>query len=171
MPDTDLIARLRGLPDSEFLDVVAAASADRPGLGAVHAAANTESAATKAEPVPPAAPEIPPAPEVPATPAVPSTPDIPSTTDVPPPVQISGPTPDYTAGSVPTFDSVRDKVEQRYGTAIGSDELARETTAGRSLQEQWDAREKAGHEKLDQIRKSMHGSGDSAAAEESKENE
>ncbi|KAA0021102.1 hypothetical protein [Antrihabitans cavernicola] len=164
MPDTDLTARLRALPDREFLDVVKAASADRPGLGAVHAAAAAEGAGSAAEPTTPPVPEIPP------VPGLPSTPDLPTTTDVPPPIQMSAPAPDYTAGGVPTFDRVRDKVEQRYGTALGSDELDRATPAGRSIAEQWDAREKAGHEKLDQIRKSMHASGEQSTAE-SKENE
>jgi hypothetical protein len=37
----------------------------------------------------------------------------------------------YTAGGVPTFDSVREKIETRYGTAIGGAELAAETPEGR----------------------------------------
>ena len=188
MPETDLTAQLRALPDVEFLAVVKAASADRPGLGAVHAAAATERAAATAEP--PSDPESPSdpeptsnpeptTPEIPSDPAVPSTPDIPTTTDVPPPAQISQATPtaghtvtpDYTAGGVPTFDRVREKVEQRYGTSLGAEELDKETPAGRSLQEQWDAREKAGHEKLDQIRQSMHAGGEQSTTEEPKENE
>ena len=65
-------------------------------------------------------------------------------------------TPDYTGTGVPTFTHVRDKIEERIGRAIGSEELAHETPAGRSVQEQWDAREKAAKERLDQIRKSLH---------------
>jgi hypothetical protein len=36
-------------------------------------------------------------------------------------------------------------------------ELDRQTTAGRSADEQWKAREKAARERLDQIRKSLRG--------------
>lgn len=149
MPDTDLIARLRSLSDSDFLEVVKAASADRPALAAVHAAAAASDATTQPTP-----------PDIPPSPAVPRAPGIPDLHDVPPPTQIAGSgdytSPGYTAGGVPTFDSVRDKVEGRYGTSLGSEELDRDTPAGRSLQEQWDEREKAGHEKLERIRRSMN---------------
>ena len=70
-----------------------------------------------------------------------------------PPVPIA---PDYTDAGVPTFNHVRDKIEERIGRAIGSEELAHETPAGRGVQEQWDAREKAAKERLEQIRKSLH---------------
>jgi hypothetical protein len=63
----------------------------------------------------------------------------------------------YTAGGVPTFDSVREKIETRYGTAIGGAELAAETPEGRSVEEQYDARQRAAAERLAQIRESMHG--------------
>jgi hypothetical protein len=62
----------------------------------------------------------------------------------------------YTAGGVPTFDSVREKIETRYGTAIGAAELASETPEGRTVEEQYDARQKAAAERLAQIRESMH---------------
>jgi hypothetical protein len=61
----------------------------------------------------------------------------------------------YTAGGVPTFDSVREKIETRYGTAIGASELASETPEGRTVEEQYDARQKAAAERLEQIRASM----------------
>lgn len=61
------------------------------------------------------------------------------------------------ARGVPTFESVRDRVEQRFGTAQGMSELDRQTPAGRSADEQWEAREKAARERLDRIRKSLHG--------------
>ncbi|MVU83169.1 hypothetical protein GPX89_38760 [Nocardia sp. ET3-3] len=63
----------------------------------------------------------------------------------------------YTNTGVPTFESVRDKVEQRYGTSQGMGELDRQTPVGRSVEEQWDARAKAARERLEQIRKSVHG--------------
>jgi phage shock protein A len=62
----------------------------------------------------------------------------------------------YTPGGVPTFDSVREKIETRYGTAIGSSELAAETPEGRTIEEQYDARQRAAAERLAEIRKSMH---------------
>jgi hypothetical protein len=63
----------------------------------------------------------------------------------------------YTAGGVPTFDYARERIETRYGTATGAAELAAETPEGRSVAEQYDARQKAAAERLAQIRESMHG--------------
>lgn len=75
----------------------------------------------------------------------------------PAPVPVSPPVdPGYTPDGVPTFESVRDKIENRYGTAIGSAELAAETPEGRSVEEQYEARQKASAERLEQIRRSMH---------------
>jgi phage shock protein A len=62
----------------------------------------------------------------------------------------------YTPAGVPTFDSVREKIETRYGTAIGASELAAETPEGRTVEEQYDARQRAAAERLAEIRKSMH---------------
>jgi phage shock protein A len=62
----------------------------------------------------------------------------------------------YTPSGVPTFDSVREKIETRYGTAIGSSELAAETPEGRTVEEQYEERQRAAAERLDEIRKSMH---------------
>lgn len=61
----------------------------------------------------------------------------------------------YSPAGVPTFESVREKIESRYGTAIGAAELAAETPEGRSLDEQYDARQKAAAERLARIRESM----------------
>ncbi|SHW04013.1 MULTISPECIES: hypothetical protein [Mycolicibacterium] len=75
----------------------------------------------------------------------------------PTPVPVSPPVdPGYTPDGVPTFESVREKIENRYGTAIGSAELAAETPEGRSVEEQYEARQKAAAERLEQIRRSMH---------------
>ena len=62
----------------------------------------------------------------------------------------------YSSGGVPTFESVREKIETRYGTAIGASELAAETPEGRTVEEQYDARQRAAAERLAEIRKSMH---------------
>ena len=61
----------------------------------------------------------------------------------------------YTPDGVPTFESVREKIETRYGTAIGASELAAETPEGRSVEEQYEERQRAAAERLEQIRKSM----------------
>lgn len=72
----------------------------------------------------------------------------------PPPVEVEDT--GYTPGGVPTFESVREKIETRYGTAIGATELAAETPEGRSAEEQYEERQRAAAERLEQIRKSMH---------------
>jgi phage shock protein A len=63
--------------------------------------------------------------------------------------------PGYDSAGVPTFESVREKIETRYGTALGSAELAAETAAGRSVEEQYDERQRAAAERLAQIRDAM----------------
>ncbi|MEV3959918.1 hypothetical protein AB0M34_03315 [Nocardia sp. NPDC050193] len=62
----------------------------------------------------------------------------------------------YSASGVPTFGSVRDKVERRFGTAFGARALGRPSPAGRGADEQWEAREQAARERLAQIRTSLH---------------
>ncbi|CDO06333.1 hypothetical protein C1S82_20715 [Mycolicibacterium cosmeticum] len=69
--------------------------------------------------------------------------------------QPSPPDPEYDAGGVPTFDAVREKIETRFGTAIGAAELAEETPEGRSVAEQYERRQEAAAERLRQIRESM----------------
>ena len=76
-------------------------------------------------------------------------PEDPPAPDVPPPD--SG----YDSSGVPTFDSVREKIESRYGTALGAEELAAETAEGRSVEDQYEARQRAAAERLAQIRESM----------------
>jgi phage shock protein A len=63
--------------------------------------------------------------------------------------------PDYTHSGVPTFESVRDKIEGRYETSIGAAELDAETPEGRSVDEQFEARQRAAADRLAQIRQSM----------------
>jgi len=64
--------------------------------------------------------------------------------------------PGYSTSGVPTFDAVREKIETRYGTALAAAELDSETPEGRSVEEQYEARQKAAAERLEQIRASMH---------------
>ncbi|WLP90544.1 hypothetical protein [Gordonia sp. NB41Y] len=71
------------------------------------------------------------------------------------PVIGSVPDPDYTEGGVPTFDFVRDKIENRIATAIGSQELAESTPEGQSVDEMMRARDEAAKKRLEEIRKSM----------------
>ena len=65
------------------------------------------------------------------------------------------PAPDYDDHGVPSLDYVRDKIETRYATSLGAAELAEETAAARSIEEQEAERERAGKAKLDEIRRSM----------------
>jgi len=65
------------------------------------------------------------------------------------------PDPDYDSAGVPTFESVREKIETRYGSALGSSELASESQAGRDVEEQFEERERKAAERLAQIRESM----------------
>lgn len=64
--------------------------------------------------------------------------------------------PGYDDSGVPTFESVQEKIETRYGTALGSAELAAETPEGRTVEEQYEARQRAAAERLAEIRASMH---------------
>ena len=71
----------------------------------------------------------------------------------------SAPEPDadtgYTSSGVPTFDSVRDKIESRYETSLGAADLDAETPEGRDVDEQFEARQRAAADRLAQIRESM----------------
>jgi phage shock protein A len=68
--------------------------------------------------------------------------------------------PGYTDSGVPTFESVREKIEQRYETSIGASELDAESPEGRSVQEQYAERQRAAAERLAQIRDSMRKNAD-----------
>ena len=69
----------------------------------------------------------------------------------------STPAGDYDEAGVPTFEHVRDKIEGRYATALGSTELAEESEAGRTVAEQEADRDAAARERLEQIRRSIGG--------------
>jgi phage shock protein A len=87
-------------------------------------------------------------------------PEEPTATPAPVPIPAQPVDTGYTPGGVPTFDSVREKIETRFGTAIGAAELAAETPEGRTVEEQYDARQRAAAERLEQIRASMHDESD-----------
>lgn len=59
--------------------------------------------------------------------------------------------------NTPSLDEVRDKIEQRYSTALGSAELAQNSVQGRMMEVQQSATEMAGRNRLEQIRASMKG--------------
>jgi phage shock protein A len=61
----------------------------------------------------------------------------------------------YDSAGVPTFESVRDKIESRYATAQGAAELDAESAEGQSVEEQYEERQRAAAERLAQIRESM----------------
>jgi phage shock protein A len=62
---------------------------------------------------------------------------------------------DYTDAGVPTFDYVRDRIENKVNTGIGASELADATPEGKAVEDQFEARQKAGLDKLEEIRRSM----------------
>jgi phage shock protein A len=64
--------------------------------------------------------------------------------------------PGYSESGVPTFESVREKIETRYGTSLGAAELDAQTPEGRTVEEQYEARQRAAAERLAQIRESMN---------------
>lgn len=69
----------------------------------------------------------------------------------------SDPQPDtgYNDAGVPTFESVRDKIERRFETSIGAQELDSDTREGRAVEKQIEDRQRAAADRLKQIRKSM----------------
>jgi phage shock protein A len=75
--------------------------------------------------------------------------------DEPTTPEATEPDPGFDSAGVPTFESVRDKIEGRYATAQGAAELDAETAEGRSVEEQYEERERAAAERLEEIRESM----------------
>ncbi|MGA8253278.1 MAG: hypothetical protein ACLP3C_07515 [Mycobacterium sp.] len=63
--------------------------------------------------------------------------------------------PGYDSAGVPTFESVREKIETRYATASGATELDAETPEGQAVEDQYEERQRAAAERLAQIRESM----------------
>lgn len=86
---------------------------------------------------------------------------VPATPAAPPPTTpaVALPPPDYDDRGVPGLDYLRNKIESRFATSLGSQELADETPQGRSLAEQEEARAKAATAKLEEIRRSLRGEG------------
>ena len=89
--------------------------------------------------------------------AVPETVDAELVDDAPsgPPAPSYADVTGYTPSGVPTFDHVREVIERRTATAIGSEELAHGTTAGQDTERRFAEREKAAKARLEEIRRSM----------------
>jgi phage shock protein A len=65
-------------------------------------------------------------------------------------------------GNTPSLSEVRDKIERRYANALGQAELAQSSVEGRMLEVEKATLDVAGASRLDQIRASMAGSGQTA---------
>ncbi len=67
----------------------------------------------------------------------------------------SAPVTDYTDAGIPTMEYLQDRIDRKYGTALGATELA-QSTAARKTHAQRDAElATAAKERLEQIRRSM----------------
>ena len=73
-----------------------------------------------------------------------------------PAAPVTAPDTGYTDAGVPTLEGVREKIETRYGTALGATELAEETPEARTAAKQYEDHQKAAADKLEEIRASMH---------------
>ncbi|MEO6880853.1 MAG: PspA/IM30 family protein [Mycobacteriaceae bacterium] len=59
--------------------------------------------------------------------------------------------------NTPSLDEVRDKIEKRYATALGSADLAQNSVQGRIAEIEQSTVQMAGHSRLEEIRASMRG--------------
>jgi hypothetical protein len=67
------------------------------------------------------------------------------------------PAPDYDERGVPSLDYVRNKIEGRYATSLGSAELVEDSATGRDIEQQEADRAAKAREKLEEIRRSLGG--------------
>jgi hypothetical protein len=72
-------------------------------------------------------------------------------------VRPAAPPGDYTPDGVPTFEHVRDRVESRIATSAGAGELAAATPEAETAEDRFEARQRAGRDRLEEIRRSMRG--------------
>lgn len=161
--NSEIGARLAALSDAELVAVLRPVVAGRAGLWALRTVLDELAGVRHGDPADNVNPPTPAPPGYGASAGGPASGQVAGGIPVPPvPVPSSGipgtpPTGGYSSSGIPSFESVRDKVEQRFGTARGMGELDRDTPAGRSAEEQFQAREKAARERLDRIRESLHG--------------
>jgi hypothetical protein len=64
---------------------------------------------------------------------------------------------DYTDSGVPNFDYVRDRIENRFTTSTAATELSGGVPEAKSVDEQLADRDRAGRDRLEEIRRSMRG--------------
>lgn len=67
----------------------------------------------------------------------------------------TSPDPGYDSKGLPTFEFVREKIESRFGAAQGAGELDAESPEGRSVESEFEERQRAAAERVAQIRESM----------------
>lgn len=65
----------------------------------------------------------------------------------------------WTEDGVPTFEHVRETIERRAATAMGAEELAADSAAGRERAEREAEHDAAARDKLEEIRRSLRGDG------------
>ncbi|GAA5059653.1 PspA/IM30 family protein [Nocardia callitridis] len=147
--------QLAGLTDGELVAVLLAATAGRPTFAPVRTALLGLAEVGDAVPGDIVTPDTNPVVREVPPPSTAVSGQVDAATPVPGSLSDGAVPTDFSPSGVPTFESVRDKVGQRFGTAQGMDELDRQTRAGRSVDEQWEAREQAARERLDRIRKSL----------------
>lgn len=99
--------------------------------------------------------------DAPTTPAAAAAAEVKPVTTASPPPPLTPAVPDtgYTTAGVPTFEGVREKIETRYGTALGATELAAETPEVRTAAQRYEDRQKAAADKLEEIRAAMRPAG------------
>ncbi|MDN5916347.1 MAG: hypothetical protein L0I76_14800 [Pseudonocardia sp.] len=83
----------------------------------------------------------------------PATPPDPTPADLTPPD--ATPAPDYDEHGTPSLDYVRDKIDARFATSLGSTELAEDTTPARDQADQQAERDRKAADRLEEIRRSM----------------
>jgi hypothetical protein len=138
----EVAARLNELSDGDVAAVVRQASAGRPALASLHAAAEAACAdAVRPEPTEAL-------PDIPQEPQIPSSPDVPA-----PPIFLVGSdkTAAYTDRGVPTLDGIQDKLDRRGGDG----DAPKAAPAARSVEDKWAEREKAGRDRLEEMRESL----------------
>jgi len=69
----------------------------------------------------------------------------------------TAPDADYDEHGVPSLDFVRNKIEGRHATALGSAELSQGTPQAHSLEQQEAERQRAAKDRLEEIRRSLNG--------------
>jgi|GEM_PF-3490870 len=83
---------------------------------------------------------------------MPDQPETPDTTG-----HVTPPDDGYDSAGVPTFESVREKIETRYAAAQGAAELDADSPEGRSVEEQYEQHHRDAAARLEQIRREAHG--------------